>query len=160
MERVKNPQVFLDRGDVGLVQADLGARDRLIGADLDADRVVVPDRAVGGVAPALEGGLPGGLAGVQHGHEQPLQEENRSHDGAEEGPQATAGSLHHVNDTRRERSRAILPLDGTGSALYIPIACLEGLIIEPTQEKPGLTPEVDVMPPQSGRRKPRGGHQK
>ena len=74
VERAKDTQVVLDRGDVGLVQADLGARDRLIGADLDAERVVVPDRAVGGVVPALEGGLPNGLAGVQHGHEQPLQE--------------------------------------------------------------------------------------
>ena len=62
----------------------------------------------------------------------------------------------HLDTLRRLRREGRgEPVDGMGDDLVHSFACLEGFIIEPTRAKPGLTPEVDVTPPQRGRRKPR-----
>jgi len=61
------------------------------------------------------------------------------------------------NIYRCQRTVPVSPT--TISPLYFKCASEESFI-EPTLLKPGLTPELDARPPERGRRKARGGHQK
>jgi hypothetical protein len=78
----------------GEVETDGGGGVGTVRAHLHADRVVVADHAGRVAVLALEHRPAAAAVRLEAGHEQPLQEQQRSCQGCKEGPVGTAGPDH------------------------------------------------------------------